>query len=78
MRMSSPVVIWLLTAAQDGPITLIRFFNDSSKAANFYVDGHFGCFIPANPEGNNAFCDVVAAIGRHCGSKRGKASQPVL
>jgi hypothetical protein len=74
MRMSL-FLVWLLfgtlTVPQDGPKTLIRFFNDSAKAANFSVDGHFGCSIPANPEGNNAYCDAEAAIGNHAVSVTG-------
>ena len=75
MRISSLFVIWLvfgaLAAAQDGPKTLIRFFNDSTKAANFYIDGQFGCSISANPEGNNAYCDAEATISNHTLSVKG-------
>jgi hypothetical protein len=69
MKLLSPFVIWLffgtLAAAQDVPKALVRFFNDSGKAADFYVDSHFGCSIPSNPEENNAYCDAEAAIGKH-------------
>ena len=54
-----------ITAAQDAPKSHVRFFNDSAKAVDFYVDSQFGCSIPANPEENNAYCDVEAAMGEH-------------
>jgi hypothetical protein len=50
---------------QDTPKLHIRFFNDSVRAANFYVDGKFACSVPANPEENDAYCDAEAAAGRH-------------
>jgi hypothetical protein len=77
MKWRLPLAVWLVycsfAAAQEAPKTYVRFFNDSAKSANFYVDGKFGCLIPANPEGNNAWCDAEAAIGKHSVSvKRGK------
>ncbi|MFY9852782.1 MAG: hypothetical protein WAK26_02755 [Terracidiphilus sp.] len=69
MRLLAPYAVWLvycsLAAAQDAPKAQVRFFNDSAKAVGFYVDGQFGCSIPANPDGNNAYCDAEAAIGKH-------------
>ena len=60
-----------LAAAQDGPKSHVRFFNDSAKAVNFYVDGQFGCSVPANLEGNNAYCDTEAPVGEHSVSVKG-------
>lgn len=75
MRLFSLFVVGLvfgtLAAAQDTPKAHVRFFNDSAKAAYFYVDSHFGCSIPANPEANNAYCDAEAAIGKHIVSLKG-------
>ena len=42
-----------------------RFFNDSAKAADFYIDGQFACSVPANPEENNAYCDAEFGYGKH-------------
>ena len=67
--------VWLvygsLAAAAQAPKPYVRFFNDSAKYSNFYVDGKFGCFVPANPQGNNAWCDAEAAIGKHLVSVKG-------
>jgi hypothetical protein len=61
--------VWLVYAsfvlAQDAPKVHLRFFNDSAKAVNFYVDGQFGCSIPASPEGNLAYCDAEIGNGKH-------------
>ncbi len=58
-------------AAQEGWEPYVRFFNDSSKTVYFYVDGKFGCSIPANPEGNLAYCDAEISKGKHTVSIRG-------
>jgi hypothetical protein len=67
--------IWLiygsLAAGQDAPKALLRFFNDSAKAVNFYLDGQLGCSVPANPEENNSYCDAETSIGRHSVSVNG-------
>jgi hypothetical protein len=80
MRMTAPLGVWLvyvsLAAAQDVPKPHLRFFNDSAKAVAFYVDGQFGCSIPANPEGNNAYCDAETDIGKHTISVKG-AKPPI-
>jgi transposase len=47
-----------LAAAQDAQEPYVRFFNDSAKAVNFYVDGQLSCTVPANPEGNLAHYDA--------------------
>ena len=60
-----------LAAAQDVQKPHVRFFNDSAKAAGFYVDGQLGCSIPANPEGNLAYCDAETDIGEHKVSVKG-------
>lgn len=70
MRSLSLLVIWLLfgtfrRAAEDAPKGAIRFFNDSAKAANFYVDGKLACSVPANPEENLAYCDAELGSGNH-------------
>jgi hypothetical protein len=79
MRMIAPLAVWLvygsLAAAQDVPKPHIRFFNDSAKAVGFYVDGQFGCSVPANPEGNNAYCDAETDIGKHKVSVKGAKLQ---
>jgi hypothetical protein len=71
-----PLAVWLvygsLAAAQQAPKFYVRFFNDSAKYTNFYVDGKFGCFIPANPKESNAWCDAEAAIGKHSVSVKGE------
>jgi len=68
MRLMS-LLVWLVfgpfAAGQTAPRTHLRFFNDSAKAVKFYVDGQFRCSIPANPEGNLAYCDAEAPIGKH-------------
>jgi hypothetical protein len=75
MRMISPIAVWLVyvsvAAAQDVQKPHVRFFNDSAKAVGFYVDGQFGCSIPANPEGNLAYCDAETYIGEHKVSVKG-------
>jgi hypothetical protein len=67
--------VWLVcgfvVAAQDTPKPYVRFFNDSAKAADFYVDGQFGCSVPANPEKNNAYCDADSSSGKHTLSVKG-------
>jgi hypothetical protein len=74
MRMAS-LFVWLalgpLAAGKDKPTTVIRFFNDSAEAANFFVDNHFGCSVHANPEGNNDYCDVEANVGEHTVGAKG-------
>jgi hypothetical protein len=57
--------------AQDVPNPHARFFNDSAKAVSFFVDGQFGCSVPANPEGNDAYCDAEIGTGKHTLSVRG-------
>ena len=59
-------------AAQDAPKPYVRFFNDSAKAVNFYVDAQFGCSVPANPEGNNAYCDAEIGMGKHTVGVKGQ------
>src|ERR1700690_3871819 len=75
MKWRLQFAVWLvygsLTAAQQVPKSYVRFFNDSAKYINFYVDGKFGCFIPANPEHSNAWCDAEVAIGKHSVSVSG-------
>jgi hypothetical protein len=69
------LAIWLvfgsLAVAWQAPKPYVRFFNDSAKYTNFYVDGKFGCFVPANPGESNAWCDAEAAIGKHLVSVKG-------
>jgi len=68
-------VLWLVfgspAAARDAAKAHVRFFNDSAKAATFYIDRQFGCSIPANPEENNAYCDAETAFGEHSASVKG-------
>jgi hypothetical protein len=75
MRVPWLVVVWLvlstLAAAQDAPKAHVRFFNDSAKYVNFYLDGKFGCFIPENPKESNAWCDADASTGKHRVSVKG-------
>ena len=75
MRLMPLFVVWLFLAspatAQETRITYVRFFNDSAKAANFYIDSRFGCSIPANPEENNAYCDAEVAVGKHSVNLKG-------
>jgi hypothetical protein len=60
--------VWLVYAssvlAQDAPKVHLRFFNDSAKAVDFYVDGQFRCSVQANPEENEAYCDTEAGVGK--------------
>jgi|SRR5580698_7024861 hypothetical protein len=76
MRLRLVLALWLLfgslATAQDAAKAHIRFFNDSTKTASFYVDSQFGCSIPANSEENNAYCDAEVAIGKHGVSVRGE------
>jgi hypothetical protein len=75
MRLLSLFAVWLVcgssTAAQDAPKSHVRFFNDSAKAVDFYVDSQFGCSIPANPEQKNSYCDADAAMGKHTARAKG-------
>jgi hypothetical protein len=75
MKLRLLFAVWLvyasLAAAQDVPNPYVRFFNDSAKAATFYVDGQFGCSVPANPEENNAYCDAEISSGKHALSVKG-------
>lgn len=61
--------VWLiygsLAAGQDATKIHLRFFNDSAKAVNFYVDGQFSCSVQANPEENLASCDAEIGIGKY-------------
>jgi hypothetical protein len=58
--------------AQDAPKVHVRFFNDSAKAVNFYLDGRFSCAVRANPEENEAYCDTFeATVGKHAVSVEG-------
>jgi hypothetical protein len=66
------LVLNSLSSAQNAPKGHVRFFNDSAKTANFYVDSQFGCSIPANPEENNAYCDAETAVGKHAVSVKGE------
>jgi hypothetical protein len=54
-----------IAAGQSTSKALVRFSNDSAKAASFYLDGQLGCSVPANPEENNAYCDAETSIGKH-------------
>jgi len=75
MRLISLFAVWLVlgssVTAQEAPKTYVRFFSDSAKAANFYVDSQFGCSIPANPDEKNAYCDAEVAVGKHSLSVQG-------
>ena len=69
VRLRLLFTLWFIcccfAAGQDAPKVHVRFFNDSAKAVNFYVDSRVGCSVPANPEENNAYCDVEVSIGAH-------------
>jgi hypothetical protein len=75
MKLRFLFVVWLvcgsIAAAQDAPKPHVRFFNDSAKAVNIYVDGQMGCSVPANPEENNAYCDPEVSAGKHNLSVKG-------
>ena len=75
MKFRLLLAVWLvygsLAAAQDLPTLHVRFFNDSAKAVSFFVDGQFGCSLPANPEENNAYCDAEIGTGKHMLSVKG-------
>jgi hypothetical protein len=61
-----------LSSAQDAPKAHVRFFNDSARAVNFYIDGQFSCAVKANREENEAFCDTYEAkVGKHTVSVKG-------
>jgi hypothetical protein len=66
------LILNCLSSAQNAPKGYVRFFNDSTKTANFYVDSQFGCSIPANPEENNAYCDAETNGGKHAVSVKGE------
>lgn len=80
MRLSSLFAVWLvfsnLLAAQETPKANIRFFNDSAKAVNFYVDGQLGCAIAANPEGTTR--TVTRKRQTHAERKRTTTLSPIL
>jgi hypothetical protein len=59
------LVFGSVAAGQDSSKALVRCFNDSARAVNFYVDSQFGCSVPANPEENNAYCDIETSVGKH-------------
>src|SRR5215472_5033582 len=67
--------VWLvcssLAAGLGAAKVYVRFFNDSAKGVNFYVDGQFGCSVPANPEENLAYCDAEIGFGKHSVSVKG-------
>jgi hypothetical protein len=67
--------VWLVCAsfvqAQEAPKGHGRFFNDSAKAVDLYIEGQFACSVSANPEGNNAYCDAEIGYGKHTLSARG-------
>lgn len=76
MKLRLPFTFWFvytvaLAAGQDAPKAHVRFFNDSAKAVNFYVDSKVGCSVPANPEENNAYCDAEVSTGAHKLSLKG-------
>jgi hypothetical protein len=76
IQLAATVVLWMilnsLTSAQDVPKAHVRFFNDSARAVNFYIDGQFRCAVRANPEGNEEYCDTFeATIGKHTVSIEG-------
>ena len=75
MRWQLLLAVWLvcgaLGTAQEAPKTYVRFFNDSAKYTNFYIDGKFGCFIPANPKESDAWCDAETSTGKHSVSVKG-------
>jgi|SRR5215472_1199591 len=61
-----------LSSGQDAPKGHGRFFNDSSRAVNFYIDGQFSCAVKANREENEVFCDTYEAkVGKHTVSVKG-------
>lgn len=75
MRLQFLFLVWLVfgspAAAQEALEPYVRFFNDSAKTVNFYVDDKFGCSIPANAEGNLAYCDADIGKGKHTVSMQG-------
>jgi hypothetical protein len=66
------LILTSLSLAQDPPKAHVRFFNDSERAVNFYIDGQFSCAVKANLEENEAFCDTYEAkVGKHTISIKG-------
>lgn len=67
--------VWLLYAflgqEKEVPKGRGRFFNDSAKTVEFYIDGQFACSVPANSEENNAYCDTEIGQGKHTLSIKG-------
>ena len=70
MRLRLPFALCLVYAtfvsAQEPRKVRLRFFNDSAKFVNFYVDGQFSCSARANPEGNEEYCDTFEARVGKC------------
>jgi hypothetical protein len=58
--------------AGDAQTFQLRFSNDYAKAVEFYIDEKFGCGVPANPEGNNAYCDAKTSPGEHTVTVKGE------
>jgi hypothetical protein len=75
MKWRSLFAVCLITSSfalgQQASKPFIRFFNDSARYVNYYVDGKFGCFIPENPKESNAWCDAEASTGKHSVSVKG-------
>ncbi len=70
MRLRLHFALWLVYAtfvsAQEPQKVHLRFFNDSAKFVNFYVDGQFSCAVKSNPEENEEYCDTYeATVGKH-------------
>jgi hypothetical protein len=62
MKLRLLLAVWLvygsLAAAQDVPCPHVRFFN-AAKAVSFFVDGQFGCSVPANPEKDQTLWPIL-------------------
>lgn len=76
MRLRLLFAVWLaypsLVLTQDIPKVHLRFFNDSAKFVNFYVDSQFSCAVKSNSEENEAYCDTFeATLGKHIVSVKG-------
>lgn len=81
MKVCTPLLIATISAAVafagEGQSFQVRFSDDYPKAVEFYIDGNLRCRVPANPEGNNAYCDANASLGEHTVTAKGEGLTPL-
>jgi hypothetical protein len=72
LALSIAFVCVLFAFSDDAQTGQVRFSNDYVKKVEFYIDGSFGCAVPGNPEGNNAYCDANTSRGEHTVTVKGE------